>query len=490
MNTIELKEKKLDVGLFQFIFPFSLKDGSEPDVFSWLRNHDFRSFRLNQLEDETRYYGSFHVSHRDIEAYYLPFTNKLLFPHSDNEKGFHRFSKALNKPFYLETEQVNIPFDIHSLDVIICSYQLGFLTVRTQIAESAQRTLSEAIEFASRFRVLEPRTTRDRKTKIHDGDHTYNQIENFLFDQLLPGITVYFDWENSKGSYFETFPFFEDERMYVQALISLNEEEEITYPDIYRTVGLTGINQAGKPFVGANNLEYIKTYLKKHSYERWAPNTYYVMEEHCFVCITNETQEMLPILASQMYGEFYYGLLLNLFHKIVLLTIANDYSKINIDRDTKEINKLIFTINSFTANFFFLELATQSQGRDLFIYLRKVFKIDLLYNDTRQTLSSLFKYQENAATKKDSTLLLILTLYTVIGGIFGMNLVIDDLKGKIHWQKMLSYSPFEYIALFLAISGLFISVFLGIQNLIQWRKEKKEKKRWMSETIISGKKQP
>lgn len=43
------------------------------------------------------------------------------------------------------------------------------------------------------------------------------------------------------------------------------------------------------------------------------------MEEHIFTCVTNEGEREIAKLASQMYGEFYYALLLNLFHKIVLL---------------------------------------------------------------------------------------------------------------------------------------------------------------------------
>ena len=43
------------------------------------------------------------------------------------------------------------------------------------------------------------------------------------------------------------------------------------------------------------------------------------MEEHIFTCVTNEGELKIAKLASQMYGEFYYALLLNLFHKIVLL---------------------------------------------------------------------------------------------------------------------------------------------------------------------------
>lgn len=93
---------------------------------------------------------------------------------------------------------------------------------------------------------------------------------------------------------------------------------ELTEVDVYRTSSLSGLTSAGKAYVSANNFPYIHDYLK-HAYQRWAPNRYFIMEEHIFTCVTNEGEREFTKLASQMYGEFYYALLLNLFHKIVLL---------------------------------------------------------------------------------------------------------------------------------------------------------------------------
>ena len=105
------------------------------------------------------------------------------------------------------------------------------------------------------------------------------------------------------------------------------------------------------------------------------------MEEHIFTCVTNEGERKIAKLASQMYGEFYYALLLNLFHKIVLLKMANAYAELNIEQDTNEIEKLIYSINSFTANYFSLELVSQSQSEDIFFRLRKLFNIEVLYSN-------------------------------------------------------------------------------------------------------------
>ncbi len=116
---------------------------------------------------------------------------------------------------------------------------------------------------------------------------------------------------------------------------------------------------------------------------------------------------------------------------------------------------------------------SQSQGREIFIQLRKIFRNNELYIDVKQTLADLFKYQDAFSNKRQSYLLAILTIYTVVSGIFGMNQVIEDLKGPMDFSKIKDYSVFEYIAMFTTFSGLFIAFLLGFGFLLKWIKDKK-----------------
>ena len=59
-------------------------------------------------------------------------------------------------------------------------------------------------------------------------------------------------------------------------------------------------------------------------------------------------------------------------------------------------------------------------------------------------------------------------MYTVVGGIYGMNQVIEDLKGRIDWSKMLEYSIFEYIALFTTLTGLVVGIGLSFTLVVKW----------------------
>jgi hypothetical protein len=489
MQQMEVQEKSVGVALFQFILPFSFKEGTEKDIIPLLLKDHFKHFQLKHEEDENRYYGNFCVSHRDMRSYYLPFTNKILFPSSEYEKGIQRYSKALSINGVLATNLIKIPFQIHSIDLNLCPYELGFLTVRAEIMETKDMTISQVTEFAARFRVLEPKNARDLQTKIECNGKVFKQVSHFVLDYLYQSLIDFFAMKDPKRAHFKPFPFFEDARMYVQSFISINETMNIDLVDVYRGLGLCGLSDDGMPYVSANNLAYISDYLQQHSYHRWEPNTFFTMEEHSFICMTNENPNRVSQLVSQIYGEFYYALLLNLFHKIVLLKIAHSFADLNINRDEKEMERLIYAINSFTANYFFSEIASQSQGRDIYNHLRKVFNIELLYKDAKQTLYSLFKYQENANSKKEGLLLLILTLYSVIGQMFGMSFVIGDFAGKINWRHILEYNPLEYFALFVAMSGVIVSLILGFRNIYQWSSDRQNRKKWVEQTVLSSTKE-
>ncbi len=79
------------------------------EMFPFLQKNDFRPFRLDHPHDENTYYGEFKVSHQNMEAYYLSFTNKILFL-LEHQKGLQRYSKDLNLTGHLTTNLISIPF--------------------------------------------------------------------------------------------------------------------------------------------------------------------------------------------------------------------------------------------------------------------------------------------------------------------------------------------------------------------------------------------
>lgn len=461
-------EPALHTALLQFIFPFSIKDGEDNKLVGQLKQDGFTRFFLDNKELEDAYYGEgYCVSHEKMERSYLPFAAHVLFPRENEEDSFRRFSKINDLPCRLEMSQQSVHFRVLSTDVFICPFQLGFLTVRIRIEEETL-PFSVALEFADRFRTLENASIPDKQTSIHCRSKSFKQVEDFLFKNLVAGLEPFLDPSEIDGAYFETLPFFVDERMMVQAFYGFNRKDghdELSVDLRYRASQLDGLDMNGNPYISASDPDYIEHYCREHSYNRWGPDTYYMTNEQTFCCLSRAEPDIATQLVNQMYGEYYYGLLLSIFHKIVLLKLANLHSRLRINHDYDEIENLIFLINKFSAKFYFLELISQSQGREIFFQLRKVYGNDALFEEVKMTLNDLFQYQDKFQAKRRDTLLMILTVFTVVSGIYGMNQVIEDLKGKIDWSKLLEYSPFEYLALFVTFTGIAVSIFLTLKEL-------------------------
>jgi Mg2+ and Co2+ transporter CorA len=76
---------------------------------------------------------------------------------------------------------------------------------------------------------------------------------------------------------------------------------------------------------------------------------------------------------------------------------------------------------------------------------------------------------------------MILTVFTVVSGIYGMNQVIEDLKAPIDWSKMTEYSPFEYLALFLTFTGIAVSIFMTLKELWNTIRRRRRKRYYSRE---------
>jgi len=476
MADAELAPKRVRKALVQFIFPFSIVPGTEDDLIERLSQDGYVPFFLDRMEQEDAYYGEgYRVSHKRLERYFLPFTGQILFPHRQRSDAFRRYSRPLSWACVMECRHQRTPFRVHSVDVIVCPFAMGFLTVRVEADGGLE--FSEALEFTARLRSLEDVSDKDDNARVHCDGQVYEQVEDFLFHKLALGVLPFLDRTSREESYFETLPFFVDERMFIQAFYQFEPTETITRIDEYRAAQLDGFDDDGKPYVSANNIRFIRDYIERHGYHRWRPSTVYLANEHTFTCLTSRDGKDARDSANQMYGEYYYGLLLNLFHKLVLLKLSSRYSHVRMGKDSREVEELIRSITAFSAKYYFLELVSQAQGRDIFMLIRRVFGNDELLGEVKMTLTDLYKYQDREEAKSTNYLLMILTVYTVIGGIYGMNQVIEDLKHPIDWSKMLAYSPFEYLALFLTMTGIVVGIVLGIVMLYKWVKDIAQRRR-------------
>ncbi len=159
-------------------------------------------------------------------------------------------------------------------------------------------------------------------------------------------------------------------------------------------------------------------------------------------------------------GTHYYNLFIHYFYKMMLLKVSYEYSEISWGKDKLVVNELIELITKFSARYYFEEVVVRTEGREISQMLRKYFRINEHYTETKATLDSLYRTQEDQSDNRSNKLLFILTVFTVISGIYGMNLVIEEWRDSNGLGSIWSYTIFEWVAFVTALSGIGLSLIL------------------------------
>lgn len=426
-------------------------------------------------KQENLYGDGISVDPEELEQYFLPYTEHILFPLSLEEHGFHRFTKYIGQSFTLHTDEGDIPFHIQSMDIILGPFGFSFLTIRVSLNET-EKDLSEILDFAHHFRTVEAKLDEERGAYIlYLEKDSQLSIHDFLLKTLCPFLGDYLIEDEKMDQYFGSLSYFEDERMLVTAFLFAQNDAMITDEQLYRMGSVDGRTADGELFISANNPDYVHRFLKKYLHDRWAPKTYTIVTEHAFMTITTENNEQITRMLSQFVGTHFYNFLLHYFYKTMLLQVAYEYSKIDWDKDEEYVKSLIKFINLFSSLYYNREVSTRSEGKELTDMFRKAFQVESHFDKVSKTLHELYKSQESLAADRMNMLLFILTIFTVISGIYGMNLVIEDWETHSGWKDFVNYTLFEWISLITAVVGIALSGYLVVTTFVKLFRSKLRK---------------
>lgn len=441
--------------------PFGFEKREKEKFAASLEANGFEFFKVNDLKQQEDIYGEeIVVESQELEQYFLPYTEHILFPLSLKEEGFHRFTCYFGQSFNLHVDQSTIPFTVQSIDIILGPFGFAFLTIRVSVS-NMERDLAEILNFAHHFRTVEAKLDEEQGAYISHQKHGGQlSVNDLIFKRLCPFLEDYLLQDEKLNRYFGTLPYFVDERMLVTGFLFSTGEKAIKEEQLYRMAAVDGRTSDGDIFISANNPAYIHRFLKKHLHDRWAPNTYTVVSAYAFMTITTERPEKINRMLSQFMGTHYYNFLLHYFYKTALLRVAYEYSKIDWDKDEEYVKSLIKFINLFSSLYYNQEVSTRSEGKELTAMFRHAFQIESHFNKVSKTLHELYKSQENLAANRMNMLLFVLTIFTVISGIYGMNLVIEDWETPSGWKDFVSYTFFEWISLITAVMGIGLSGYL------------------------------
>jgi hypothetical protein len=456
---------KLDIlhSHMSFTLPLRYDSRRKDDLALIFKKNEYSFFRIdNPIGESSINEDENTVNGKELEQYFLPYIGNKLFPSSLHEKGFHRFTKSIMERFKYKLRNTSMPFIIQSVDIILGPFDIAFLTVKVQL-DSQGTELADVLDFMHHFRAVEPKVAEEQGMVIVCSENgSQLSVQNLLFECICPFVKKFMLHDDKPYGYFSSLPYFEDERMYVAAFLFSQEGSLITDDQLYRMGALDGRLPNGEIFISANNPDYINRSLNQSLHDRWAPDTYTVTTVHAFITVTNRLTKDMSRELSQHMGTHHYNFLLHYFYKIMLLRVSFEYSRIEWNKDEEYVKSLIQFITLFSSGYYSQEVSTRSEGKELSHMFRKSFNIDCLFKEVNKTLHELYKSQENNASDKMNMLLFILTIFTVISGIYGMNLVIKDWESPSGWRQISTYTFFEWISLVTALSGIGLSAYLVI----------------------------
>lgn len=441
-----------------FLFPFAYHPQKRKNLCEHLESEGFTFFTLQANDLENAFYGEeITVSHEEIAQFFYPYVEDKLFPTKTNSQDFLRFSKSFNLTGYLQCKHETFPYQIISIDITLCPFGTGIITMRLKMTDEV-REFSDVVNFIHYFRVLEAKLEEEKGTSHHFSFGHYQSTSELLFQYLLPFLEKYLI--HYKTNTYGSLPFLEDERMLVSAYLLSEENVEIKDEHLFRLGQVDGKKPDGLPFISSTNPEYIKNYVAEHTHVRWAPSSYVVTSTQSQITISNRSFSKSIRDIEKFMGIHYYNLLIHYFYKMMLLKVAFEHSEINWSKDKLVVDDLIELIIRFSSHYYFDDVVVRTEGKEISRMLQKIFRIKEHFLETKTTLDNLYRALEDRSDKRNNRLLFILTVFTVVSGIYGMNLVIEEWDGNINWSNVWTYTIFEWLALMTALSGITLSFVL------------------------------
>lgn len=456
------------------MMPFSYHEHKKFKLYEALKAEQYDFFTLDRVSLEHQYYGDISILHEALDQHFLPYVERRLFPKEENPENFLRYSKVMNQTMHMSIHDRTYTFHVLSVDIVLCPFQVGFITMRVKLPDTLP--LKAAIDFFHHMRILEPKLPDEKGMCLFNENRSFESVSDFTFRYLCGFMHDFMNHDAIRGGYFGSLPFFEDERMLIGVYTELSEKA--TVRDLYRLSQLDGVDCNGDDMISAENEDYMKRYLRDHVDDRFSPKLTKVITGHAYLSIIQPEADCTVRNAAQVrfMGIDYYQLLLHYFYKLTLLKLSYQYSEVSILHDQDYTEQLIEQIDQFSASYYFNEISSRSTGIELANHLSRVFKVPEQYEEVKNTLESLYRTQQSASERKQNGLLFMLTIFTVMSGIYGMNLVVEQWGDGYKWSALKSYKLFEWIAYFIAIAGIGMSLIVIVTS--SYRKLHSMLKKW------------
>ncbi|MEK4386022.1 sugar phosphate isomerase [Solibacillus sp. FSL W7-1464] len=452
---------------YVFYYPFNYRQYDFEKLQQNLKRNKFYHFTIDEEEfNETLYGPDIKVSPQLLTQFFYPFMEEKLLNDEISVRNFNRYSKKIHCEGKLKTAFDEVPFTILSADINLCPFGIGILALRIQLADNVD--MNAALSFGHYFRVLRPKIEEELGAEIYYDNFVFQNTDELLLKKIAPFLEQYFIDYSSIHKNISKIPFFEDERMYVSAFFHMGEETKIDDYLLYRAGQLNGRDNNGDPYISSTNKEYIKRFVEEQCHDRWAPIFHIITTLQGHIHLSSVDDKSMNKHLNSFHSVSYYTLLIHYFYKLMLLKLVFEHSELKFSKDKDIVKELIEQITKFASRYYFSEVSARTEGKEISHYFRKVFRIDGLYRETKETLEELYRIQEDRSTDRLNKLIFILTIFSMISGIYGMNLVIEMLAEPFKISEIFSFTFFEWIALILMVIGLLTLALLILNQVYKY----------------------
>ncbi|MEK5185105.1 sugar phosphate isomerase [Solibacillus sp. FSL W7-1324] len=452
---------------YVFYYPFNYRQYDFGKLQHELKRNKFYHFTIDEEEfNETLYGADIQVSPQLLTQFFYPFMEEKLLNNDISVRNFNRYSKKIHCEGKMKTAFDEVPFTLLSADINLCPFGIGILALRIQLADDVD--MNAALSFGHYFRVLRPKIEEELGAEIYYDNFIFHNTDELLLKKIAPFLEKYFIDYSSIHKNISKIPFFEDERMYVNAFFHMGEDAEIDEELLFRAGQLNGRDNNGDPYISSTNEEYIKRFVEEHCYERWAPQFHIITTLQGQIHLSTMDDKSMYKSLNSFHSVSYYIFLIHYFYKLMLLKLVFEHSELKFSRDKDIVKELIEQITKFASRYYFSEVSARTEGKEISHYLRKVFRIDGLYRETKETLEELYRIQEDRSTDRLNKLIFILTIFSMISGIYGMNLVIEMLAEPFKLSEIFSFTFFEWTALILMVIGLMTLALLILNQVYKF----------------------
>jgi CorA-like Mg2+ transporter protein len=250
-------------------------------------------------------------------------------------------------------------------------------------------------------------------------------------------------------------------RMPLLGYLAFDDPTKLSRDDFVSLGLVSGPAERGTLPFSARSLDHFE---EEYCYDRyWAPheshswtNTRLICTGHSFFMVGSSKDRLFTDpagLLGQFRRQYFLLGLIAHFHKAALLMLSDrlvfaltrlDARDVDsIKRFKRRIRRLLETFLRFSHRYWFHEVSTQDQARDLFQMWRRHLDTERLYAEVREEIQDMSDYLNGDSLRRQANTVVRLTVVTTLGliwtvatGVLGMNLFA---QAETPWATKLVY---------------------------------------------------